>query len=155
MIYKSLAESLIKYAIVIWGGILNNALHALNISHKYLIKTMLKLNRTHSTDTLYTKEISDIRTMYIINVSAYIKYKLKPSVINHIYSTRRKLNKNLDIPKSTNEINARFINTLGIKIYNLLPTAIIQLIRPNIFIKECSTYVFSNKQAFLKLFQKL
>ena len=41
LIYKSLIESILRYGIVIWGGTYINALHCIDITHKYLIKTML------------------------------------------------------------------------------------------------------------------
>ena len=154
MIYKSLIESILRYAIEIWGGIYDNALHALTISHKYLIKTMLKRSRYYPTALLYTNEIVDIRTLYIVCVTSYIRFKLKPNTINHIYSTRKKINKNIPTNINKNEVHARSTNYLGIKMYNVLPNTICKIPKPHTFREKCKTYVLNNKDIFSIIFSR-
>lgn len=59
-IYKSLIESLIRYGIIVWGGLYRNSLKQLNVVQNYILKVMYRKRRRYSTDLLYSEEIFNV-----------------------------------------------------------------------------------------------
>lgn len=47
-VYKVLVESIIRYGILVWGGLYKNSLYKLHIIQKYILKIMLKKKKTIS-----------------------------------------------------------------------------------------------------------
>jgi len=93
--------------------------------------------------------------MYIIATSSYVKFKLKPSTINHNYATRQKSNKNLILPSNKNDTNAKFIDFLGLKIYNRLPKEIRTIPQLKHFNKESKLFILINRNKFSDIFKEM
>ena len=153
IIYKSLAESIIRYGILVWGGLYNNALQKLNIVHKYILKTIYKKPKLFPTEELFTEQTTNIRTLYISTICSYIQFHDNIKInINHIYNTRSRIRGNLSIPNNLKGINLKFFVYLAPKTYNLLPSAIKQTKNKKKFNKDCNKYVHDNYHVFYRLF---
>lgn len=122
LVYKAFIETIIRYGIVVWGGLYNNRLHKLNIIQKYILKIIFKKNRLYPSHLLFDHDICNVRSMYILAACTFVhKSPELQNVVNHKHDTRTRANNNLRLPISNNNLNLKYINYLGPKIYNLLP----------------------------------
>lgn len=152
-VYRSLVESLIRYGIVVWGGLYNTALKPLNTVQNYILKVIYRKNRRYSTKMLYTCEVFDTRSIYVLEICSFVfKNRELYMYISHVYSTRGRDNKHLQIPNSHSNKNLRFINYLAPKILNIIPLDIRNIAKHNMYKKECRRYIFNNQEKFKLLF---
>lgn len=148
-IYKSLIESLIRYGIIVWGGLYRNSLKQLNVVQNYILKVMYRKRRRYSTDLLYSEEIFNVRSLYVLSACIYVHKSLDLKVIiNHSYETRGKVNKHLEIPNVNKSINQRFVNYLAPKFYNIIPDEIKQIFNTKSFSKRCRSFIYENADRF-------
>lgn len=153
LIYKALIESLIRYGIIVWGGLYENALNQLNVVQNYILKIIDKKNKFYPTNLLYNNEICNVRTLYMVSICSYIhKHDELKQYVNHTHETRNKTNRHLKIPTSNKNINLRFVNYLAPKIYNLLPNEIKTINKIKLFNKRCKTYITANYIQFHSIF---
>lgn len=151
ILYKSLVETLIRYGIIAWGGLYNNALRKLNVIQNYILRIIYKKNRLYSTELLYTEDINNIRTLYILKVCSYVQKNIKlRHYITHEYGTRSRIQQHLKIPNSNRSINLRSTNYLAPKFYNLIPTEIKQIINMKSFCHQCKKYITRRYSDFIK-----
>ena len=149
-IYKVLVESLIRYGIIAWGGLYDNALKQLNVVQNFILKIIYKKNKLYSTNMLYSENVLNVRSLYILTTCSYVhKSSQLQQYVAHQYQTRTKINKHLKIPVSYKNINLRFVNYLAPKFYNLLPPYIKQIKNIKIFNKTCKTFIFENYNVFV------
>ncbi|KAL3283323.1 hypothetical protein HHI36_006471, partial [Cryptolaemus montrouzieri] len=154
IIYKSLIESLIKYGILVWGGLYENALYRLNVAQKYILKIIFKKKRLFPTKLLFNGEIVNIKTLYMVVAATFIqKNKVELNRINQLYTTRSNENQDIVIPISHKHINHRSIACLDPNIYNRLPTEIKQLKTIHKFKVECKKFIHSEAEYLEKLFK--
>lgn len=154
IIYKSFIESLIRYGILVWGGLYDNALYKLNIVQKKILKIIYNKNRMYPTRLLFTYDTCNVRTIYMSTICGYIRKRNSlQNIVNHQYHTRNKENKNISIPVSHRNINLRFFDYLAPKIYNKLPCNIKGIARKNVFARECKTYILNNYNLFGEVFK--
>lgn len=152
-VYRAIVESLLRYAIVVWGGLYNNALQQLNVVQNFILKIIYKRNRTYPTEMLYNKELLNMRSLYILNVCILVqKNKHKKIYIQHSYITRNASSRSLVIPNSSTNLKLRYLTYLAPKIYNLVPLEIRSLSNLNKFIIGCKTFITDNAHKFLELF---
>lgn len=146
---------MLRYGIVVWGGLYNNSLKQLQVVQNTLLKIIYKKDRFHPTDLLYSGgncSNCNIRTLYILSVCSYVhKNDTLKINITHEYSTRIKNNLHIQIPNSYKTANLRFINYLGPKFYNLLPLNIKQIKIHKKFYNICKGYITENYNAFIHL----
>lgn len=65
VVYSALAESVMRYCILVWGGVFQESLKNLNIIQNTLLKILFKKDRTHSTEMLYAEVgVLNIRQLY-------------------------------------------------------------------------------------------
>ena len=152
-IYKSLVESLIRYGLIIWGGIYNNSIKQLSVVQNYILKVIHKRNKRYPTSLLYSEEIMDTRCLYILSVCGFARKSLLSDfeIVNHSYSTRSMINRQLKIPCSNTSRNQRFITYLAPKFYNLIPNSIKQITSKKLFYKKCSQFIVSFQHKFNEL----
>lgn len=151
-IYKSLVESLLRYGLLAWGALYNTSLRQLNVVQKYILKVINRKGKMFPTKYLFSKDLLDIRSLYILNVCSLVHKSSNPNIktfVKHTYNTRCKINKHLSIPNSNTNINKRFINYLAPKFYNLIPYQIKSIIILKKFNQECSQFIFENLNKFL------
>lgn len=152
-VYKALVESIIRYGVIVWGGLYNSALRQLNVVQNYILKVIFKKNKRFSTGQLYTGEILNIRSLYILEVCAFTyKNKDLKEYIDHNYDTRGKVNKHIIVPTCHTNLNLRSIRYLAPKIYNLIPMGMKNVKNVKMFRKVCRLYIVSRLELFLVLF---
>lgn len=152
-VYRTIVESLLRYGIVVWGGMYKTALQPLKIVQNYILKIIYKKNRLYPTNMLYSRDIFDIRTLYVLETSIFVyKNKDLKNFISHGYQTRNKANDHIKLPKSNTNTNLRFFNYFAPKIYNIIPLDIRNITKIYTFKKKCRSYIFENINVFRNLF---
>lgn len=154
MIYKTLVESILRYGILIWGGMYTSNIKPLQIVQNYIVKIILNKPRLYSTSLLYTTEISDIRSLYILEVCNFIHStpKIKNNIVRHNYQTRMLTNQMLNIPPSKKSINQRFVSYLGPKLFNMIPHDVRNIPNRKKFNLLLKAYLFIKKTMFMEAF---
>lgn len=151
-IYKALIESLLRYGIIVWGGLYNNVLEQLNVAQNYILKIIYKKSRLYPTQQLYNDQIFNVRSLYILETCIFVyKQDHFKKYVNHDYQTRINIQKNLQIPQSKSTMNLRFLNYLGPKFFNLLPLELRNATSLKKFIKNCKCHIFDRNEEFVKL----
>lgn len=152
-VYKAFIESLIRYGIIIWGGTYKTTMNQLNVAQNYILRIIYRRNKLHPTIDLYSEDILNVRSMYILNTCIYVHRKSKlRTYVKHIYDTRAKRDKQLQIPNSSRNVNQKFLNYLAPKIYNLIPSEIRDISKIDKFKIACRLYIVRNMHKFSVLF---
>ena len=151
VIYKTLVESLIRYGLPVWGGLYNNNLKQLNVVQNYILKIIYKKNRMYPTSLLYTSDIFDVRSLYILSVCRFVHRNSHiQAYVNHSYRTRKRENQHLILPNSKTSRNQRSLHYLAPRLYNTLPNNIKTVKNVKKFSQLCSLYIYHNLDEFLK-----
>lgn len=149
MIYNSLVESILRYCIIIWGGIYKNYLHKLQITQNYILKIILKKHRRYSTELLFKdNNILNIRQLYIFQCLLWTYKSPEISNVTSLYNSRSEVNRNVITPFYKKSRTQRFIYYLGPKFFNILPPSIKAKTKSNEFKKEINIYIKNNPQIF-------
>lgn len=153
MIYKALVESIIRYGILVWGGLYESSLYKLNIIQKYILKIIYRKNRLFPTHLLFDRETVNVRTIYIFTVCSYIHSRadLKP-LIDHSYETRTRQTKQIRLQMSTNNLNLRYVTYFGPKLYNLLPLEVRNCVKLKQFKLLSKNIIYGNYNQFERYF---
>ncbi|KAJ8974301.1 hypothetical protein NQ317_009541 [Molorchus minor] len=61
---SALAESILQYGIIVWGGLYSTALNPLNVVQNYILKIIFFKSRLYPTTELYSSDILNIRMLY-------------------------------------------------------------------------------------------
>lgn len=151
-VYYSLVESVLKYALVIWGGLYDNALEGLQIIQKYILKIILRVDRTYSTELLFSDcNKMNIRQLYIFECIVH-QIKSNSNYVDHSFSTRYRCMESLRVPFVCKSHLQRCLEYLGPKFFNVLPPAL-----KNVDLKKkynrhkLAEYIGQNYQEFLKV----
>lgn len=152
-IYKAFVESIIRYGILVWGGLYNNSLYKLNLIQKYILKIIFRKNRLYPSHLLFDRDIFNIRSIYILTICSHIHTRpdLRP-LVDHTHETRTKFNKQVKLPISTNSLNLRYVNYFGPKLYNLLPGDIRNCTKVKRFKLLSKNIIFENYHQFERFF---
>jgi len=149
-VYNAVVQSLLDYCIIIWGGTYTTNLEILNISHKYILKTLLKRKKTYPSTEVYRE--SGVLPIYLNYVLACVKnlhkQKTDASKLQHPYDTRTHTSKKLKLPKVNKHLNIRYYKYLGIKFYNILPLEIRKTEKLYNFIQKSKQFIFLNHDLF-------
>lgn len=149
-IYKSLVESLIRYGILVWGGMYITGLYKLNIIQKYILKIIYRKKRMYPSNLLFSEDVGSVHAIYILVVCSYY-YSHEKNYVDHLYETRNSTNKHLKIPLNHKHLNLKFVNYIGPKIYNLLPNHIKIVENKKKFNIQCRKYIFDRYEVFLRV----
>jgi len=150
IVYNSLIESILRYGIIVWGGILPGNLYNLQIAQNYLLKVMLGLDRFFPTADLYsTHKILDIKQLYIHTILCWVHRNInKQNTVSHSYQTRGNMRNDLVRDKYDKNICQRQPQFHGPKYYNLLPNGIKKIKSIKLFSKSVKEYIFENSSTF-------
>ena len=100
-IYKALVESLIRYGIIVWGGLYNNALYKLNIVQRYILRVIMGVNRLYPSNKLFSEKTSNVRTLYMLSLCNYLyTHDTLRKYVDHGYDTRARAGRHIQIPVS-------------------------------------------------------
>ena len=147
LIYISLVESVISYAIPIWGNAYEVYLTPLKVLQKKIIKIIYQTPNLYPTHTLFQlSNLSDLECIYLFRVLSFIKKnKIFSETISHSYSTRANLLEQYIFPKANNTFYLKCLDYVGIKIFNSLPLTLRNIQNHNKFKKEVKKYIQINK----------
>jgi len=123
MIYFALAQSIITYGITIWGSAYKNALEPLMITHRILVRIIMRNYYlvTDNTETLFKKlKILTINKLSTIKIHA----SKKDYEIFNVYNKRYECNNNLKLLKCNTTLMKMFYINRGIELFNRLPNNI-------------------------------
>ena len=142
ILYYSLVNPHVTYAILGWGGVLNNHLKSVETLQKRFFKIILNKSILYPSDQLLDEiNIFDIRQHYFYSVCVHTyrnKHLLQLPV--HDYSTRQKSCKFV-VEFMQKTIGQRSLNFLGPKIFSSLPHEITTHNTLNKFKKGCKRYI--------------
>lgn len=148
-VYRTLIEALIRYGIIVWGGLYSNSLKQLNVVQNYILKIIYRKKKRYPTKLLYSEKIFNIRSLYILNSCIYVQKNTKlKDYVNHPYATRSNVNRLLKVPKHNRDISHRFLSCLAPKFYNIIPNKIKAILNIKKFSIECRKYLHQNQQKF-------
>lgn len=152
MVYDSLAESLMRYCIIIWGGLYNTPLNNLDVIQHTLIKIMFKKERTYSTDLLYCESgLFSIRKLYTFQCLIWM-LKSPTLEIVHPYGTRAAVNQPVNVPFCKKTHTQRFFLYFGPKLYNMLPASIKSISNKYKLKKQLKVFVNENFNKLKSIF---
>lgn len=152
-VYRALVESLIRYGVVVWGGLYQNSLNPLNVVQNYILKIINRKNKLFSTNLLYSVEILNARSIYCLMTCSYIHKATKlKQFVNHNHETRSNTNRLLQLPNNNTSKKLRSFLYLAPKMYNMLPLELRSLPSLKIFNKKCRVFIFNNFDKFEMLF---
>lgn len=152
MVYDALAESILRYCIIIWGGLYENRMKMLQTIQNTLLKILFKKDHYQSTEVLY-KEVNvfNIRKLYTYHTMLWM-HNSKTDLVIHDYHTRNQAKVSVQIPLYTKTHTQRFLFYYGPKLYNLLPLMIRNIKSIIIFKKEIRKFIDTNYVSIQHLF---
>ena len=136
MIYFALAQSIITYGITIWGSAYKNALEPLMITHRILVRIIMRnyYLDIDNTETLFKKlKILPINKLYNKLSTIKIHASKKDYEIFNVYNTRYECNNNLKLLKCNTTLMKMFYINRGIELFNRLPNNIKTINNNNLF----------------------
>lgn len=143
-VYAALAGSIMRYGILVWGGLYEEHVRSLKVIQNTLLKILFKKDRRYSTELLY----SEISTMNIRQLYAYrclmwmFDNRGDTSAPTHNLNTRNA--DHIKTPMFHRSHYQRFVFYYGPRIYNGLQPDIRHLTNRNKYKKEIVTYTMAN-----------
>lgn len=154
ILYMSLVESILRYCIIAWGGLYQNAMRNLSVCQNTILKIIFRKEPMFSTVQLYKDTgVLNIRSLYVYCCLNYITKisELRPA-ISHIYQTRSITNELLQIPLCNKSVSQRFITYYAPKFYNILPDSIRYLLyNKKKFKIETKAYILTHSDKFIQV----
>lgn len=149
-IYKALVESLLRYSVINWGGLYDNALKMLKVSQNYIVRVIFKKDKRYNTDLLYNDtNLLNVKMIYIIQSINFIHFNPKKSAVHHSHSTRAIYKNELETVLYRKTLCQRFVTYLGPKYYNKIPVQIRNIKNKKKFCREVQIFVTQNKNLFI------
>lgn len=149
VIYHSLVESHINYAILGWGGVAKTHLYALELLQKRFLRLMLHKDNRYPSELLYLEaRLFDIRQIFYFSVNMKKHQKRNINMYpTHFYNTRQK-DKCLH-PLMLKTIGQRSYHYLAPKLYNTVPDEIRNIRSIPLFKKKLKIYILEqNRKMF-------
>lgn len=144
VVYLALAESVISYGILAWGGLYEENVKGLKVMQNTLLKILFGKNRRHSTEQLYAElEALNVRQLYTYRCLLWMfDNKNKTPIPLHGQNTR--CAEHLRAPFFQRTHFQRFVFYQGPKIFNLLQPEVRGLTNRRKFKQNILTYIHSN-----------
>lgn len=154
MMYKALVEPLLRYGIIVWGGTYDVHIDQLRTVQNYIVRVISKKPRLYSTCMLYSSDLCNIKSLYVLAVCGYVRShdKLRLDCLSHCHMTRGNTRQMLNIPQSRRDINQRFLSYLAPRLYNRIPLEIRNASNVRLFNVLFRKYLFSHLPIFMRLF---
>lgn len=145
VIYKALVESILRYAIIIWGGTYESTLKYLQTSQNRVIKVMSKNSKRYPTKQLYAESnLLNIKMIYALQSCIFIHTNNDKSYVNHSYQTRTTTNSLIEQKLYKKSLCQHFVSFTGPKFYNKLPISIRSTVNVKKFICLAKEYIKIN-----------
>lgn len=129
-VYKALAESIIQYGIIAWGGAYKATIDKITQAQKLLLKIILNKSKRFPTAEIYENaKVLDVRQLFVKNILIYFRTHFldyqetqsKPTSSASSAHTRRHSKFNLGIPMKKKQIGQQCADYIGPHIFNQLP----------------------------------
>lgn len=148
-----MVESLLRYGISAWGAAFPTNMSVLNVTHRFILKVMLKKNRLYPTESIFNDlKLFDLAQLYIRSVLLLTyKYKELRRTVANVYYTRNVVNKAVCIPFMAKTTTQRFLTFYGPKFYNVLPLEIRTINNIKLFNRQVTKYIIDNTGDFLEV----
>lgn len=129
--YNALAESILRYCVVVWGGAYNNTLKSLDVIQNTLLKILFKKDFLYPTTQLYFDlDVFNIRKLYTYECLIWIFGRqeiVTEGSLRHGYVTRWHHRQSIQVPFYRKSHLQRFVFYIGPKLYNMTPYSIKRL----------------------------
>lgn len=157
LIYTALAESIIRYCVVIWGGLYNNTVKNLEVMQNTLLKILFKKDVRHPTKLLYDElNLLNVRKLYVFEVLMWM-FDVKSS-LPHLpdinYLIRSRLDRPVQVPFFRKSHMQRFVFYYGPKLYNSLPGNIKNITSKSLYSKHIRRFIKENNDDIENLFKQ-
>lgn len=152
IVYNALAESKIRYCIIVWGGLYNKHLQIIQTIQNSLLKILFKKDIYYPTVKLYQElNLFDVRKLYTYESILWVfKSHVKQASTN--YSTRSKKHQPAEVPTPHKTYFKKFIFFLGPSLYNRLPLDIKQETNFSNLKKRLKILILEDKEGISTLF---
>jgi hypothetical protein len=124
-VYYALIQSHLSYALLAWGYTSARNVDRLMKLQKWAVRTIMFKSRRHSCRTLFRElGILTFPSLYILNACKYIRSKVDhlKKLPTHRYELRYR--SEIPIAQTHTAKAQKYIDNIGIKIYNNIPTTI-------------------------------
>lgn len=152
-VYAAIVESILAYGILAWGAAYKNHINRLQITQKWIIKTMLGKTILYPSDLVFNEsKIFNIRELYIQKAVKYIhKNKITSQYeISHSVNTRANVNGHLEVPFKTHTVCQQSISFLGPKLYNEIPSSLKDAKHMSSFCRQFKLWFADNNKEMLR-----
>lgn len=129
LIYEALVESVIRYGLIVWGGINKTHLQTLSQTQKKLLKIILKKEITYSSDKLFRdNKIFRIKHMYAEKLFLYQdkRQNTKMKIYKHDIRTKD----DVAVPRAKKTIGQNYFEYSAPRLYNRVPKTIKNIKNP-------------------------
>lgn len=154
MVYGSLAESLIRYCIPVWGGAFSTTMKVLQITQNTLLKIITKKVRRFPSKMLFDEaNVLSVRLLFTHQCLIRVhKHNLRNIADGRDGPNTRSLSER-DIPVDffRKSVTQRSFFFFGPKFYNSMPRELRQVIQHRRFKTEVKKYILQCPQQFLRI----
>lgn len=149
ILYNSLAESLIRYCVVVWGGAFSSTIKSLQTAQNTLLKIIFKKNKLFSTKLLYEDSgLLNVRTIFTYQCILRVFHKQAKFNIKNTRTTRYTHQKNLHLDFFRKSVSKRSFLYYGPKLFNLIPTNLREENNPKRFKLKVKEFILKHKERF-------
>jgi hypothetical protein len=157
-IYKAMAQAILQYGIIGWGGCSKNNISKILVAQKRMLKVALRRKTSYSSDLVFQEaNVLDVRQIYLKTLLTYIlknrkQFKIKPNTAG--YSLRNENVAIYELPLKNTSLGQRHADFLAPKFYNNLPqqiTSIINLKKQKEYLKN---WLFENGRQYYDIITK-
>lgn len=147
LVYFGLVESLLRYGIIAWGGLLNVHMKKIETVQKKIIKIIYKKENTYPSVLLYRESaLMDIRQIYFLEL-VLRKFNEPKTYSSNEHNTRGGSMIRSDVVHKT--ITQRSHTYLAIKAFNYLPTHIKVIKSKPKFKKTCKMLILETERSII------
>lgn len=151
IVYCALVESILRYGVVVWGGVYQETMRNLGVIQNTILKILFKRSRLYSTECLYTElKIMNIRQLYSLCCLLWTFDNKNDTTSASVYSTRFANNLKIDFFRASHL--QRFMYYFGPKLYNSLTREIRSVENRNRFQSEVKKFLLANYTKVNELF---
>jgi hypothetical protein len=127
-VYHALIQSHLSYALLAWGYTSARNIDRLVKLQKWAVRTIMFKSRRHSCRMLFRElGILTLPSLYILNASRYIHDNVDHLVERPTHRYELRCRNALPLRKTHTEKAQKYIDNIGIKIYNNIPVTIKEL----------------------------
>lgn len=142
ILYQTLVESHLRYAVAAWGGALKTHIRPLEVLQRRFLRILLSRDWLYPSDDLYLEaNVFDIRQLFYLSVTMeYHCGEIFSSLPSHSYETRRRL---FTLPRVQRCVGQRSFSYIAPRLYNSIPREIQLVVGLPRFKKQLRSFIMS------------